>query len=304
MSDFVIRHYVPEQDIATLSRLLTEIESIDHDGENTSEEYLRSMQEWQNFDPDKNVWVAEADGTLVGFGQVLPRNDSPSSIYAVVHPAHRRRGLGTRLLGLILSRASEAGSKGVLAYPSGRNTASNAFLKHHGFTVTGTSGVMVAPVTALPAARLPDGCSLRRQAELGNPQWVLRALNECYKEMAGHHQNVISADRFIHYYGDEGIHLLFDENNSLIGICAAKPEGKTDERGLSDLLDAPGIVKEHRHKGFQRFVTLAVMNWLREKGTRPITLEYWGDDEATLDIYRDLGFELILQQVMYRRELQ
>ena len=43
---FTIRHYVPEQDLSALSRMLTEIESIDRDGEDTSEDYVRSMNEW------------------------------------------------------------------------------------------------------------------------------------------------------------------------------------------------------------------------------------------------------------------
>ena len=83
-----------------------------------------------------------------------------------------------------------------------------------------------------------------------------------------------------------------------------KTKRKTDERGVSDLLDAPGIVKEHRDAGLQKFLALAAMNWLREIGTYPITLEYWGDDENILYLYRDLGFELVQQQITYRKELQ
>jgi ribosomal protein S18 acetylase RimI-like enzyme len=69
-------------------------------------------------------------------------------------------------------------------------------------------------------------------------------------------------------------------------------------------LDAPGLIKENRNNGFQRFLTLVVMNWLRQKGAHPIALEYWGDDEKTLAIYRTLGFELVNQQITYRKELE
>jgi hypothetical protein len=94
MPDFLVRHYVPEKDVSALSHMLTEIESIDRDGEETSEEFLRSMVEWPNFEPDQNVWVAELHGNLVGFGRLLPRLESDSSIYVVVHPDQRRKGLG------------------------------------------------------------------------------------------------------------------------------------------------------------------------------------------------------------------
>ena len=303
-AQFIVRHYVPEKDLSALSQMLTEIESIDRDGEETSEEYLRSMNEWSNFDPAQNVWVAESDGKLVGYGQILPRAKNYSSIYIVVQPSQRRKGLGSTLLSLALNRARETESNSFLVYATRHNVGSNAFLKHHGFDVAGTSGVMVAPVSDLPGAEIPLGYSLRRYPELSDPQIVVQALDQCYKDMVGHNQNVTSADRYMNYYGQDGIHLLFDENDALIGVCAGKPQGKTDERGVSDLLDAPGLVKEYRHRGFQRFLTLAVMNWLRERGNYPIALEYWGDEEDAIEIYRNLGFELISQQITYRKELQ
>ncbi|HUF00037.1 MAG TPA: GNAT family N-acetyltransferase [Anaerolineales bacterium] len=300
---FTIRHYVPEQDLSALSRMLTEIESMDHDGEDTSEEYLRSMVKWSNFDSAQNVWIAELNGKFVGFGQIVPRPESDTAIYVVVLPAQRRKGLGSKLLQLVLSRAHETASKKILVYANARNSASDAFLKHHGFEVVGsTSGVMVAPVSELPPVEIPPGYSLRRYPDLGNPEIVVQALDQCYKDMVGHHQNVTSADRYMNYYGEEGIHLLFNENETLIGVCAGKPMGKTDERGVSDLLDAPGLIKEYRQRGFQHFLTLAIMNWLREQGTRPITLEYWGDEEDAVEIYRGLGFELVHQQNTYHRK--
>ncbi|MFN2151852.1 MAG: GNAT family N-acetyltransferase, partial [Anaerolineales bacterium] len=182
--------------------------------------------------------------------------------------------------------------------------ASNAFLKRHGFEVAGTSGVMSVPVGNIAPAEVPAGYSVRRYPKLGNPAIVVQALDQCYKDMVGHHQNVTNADRYIDYYGKDGIHFLFDPDDKLIGICAAKSEGKNDERGVSDLLDAPGLIKEYRHRGFQSFLALSVMNWLREKGARPITLEYWGDDEKTIEIYHNLGFELVNQQITYYKELE
>jgi mycothiol synthase len=284
--------------------MLTEIESIDHAGEETSEEFLRSMTEWPNFDPDQNVWIAERNGEFVGFGQIVPRPASYTAMYVVVHPSQRRRGLGSTLLSLALDRARETACKKILVYAVGHNVGSNAFLRHHGFEVMGTSGVMVAPVAELPALEIPSGYTIRYYPDLHDPALLTQALGQCYKDMVGHNQNVTSADRYLHYHGEEGIHLLFDESESLIGICAGKPEGKTDGRGISDLLDAPGLIKEYRQRGFQRFLTLSVMHWLRGKATRPITLEYWGDDEQTITLYRQLGFELVNEQIAYEKELE
>lgn len=304
MPDFIVRHYVPEQDLSSLSRLLTEIESIDRDGEETSEEYLRSMLEWPNFDAAQNAWIAELDGHFAGYSQIIPRPKSYSSMYIAVHPLQRRKGLGSTLLSLALDRAREAEVNMFLVYATRRNAGSNAFLMRHGFEVVATSGAMVAPVAELPQAEIPSGYFIRRYPELGDPAIVVQALDRGYRDMVGHGQNVTSADRYIKYYGAEGIHLLFDEKETLIGICAGTPAGKTDERGVSDLLDAPGVVREYRQRGFQRFLALRVMHWLREKGMHPITLEYWGDDEQAIAIYRSLGFELVNEQLTYQKELK
>src|SRR5512134_2753213 len=121
MSDFAIRHYAPEQDLPSLSRLLTEIESIDRDGEDTSEEYLRASLSWPNYRPDQDVWVAEAEQRLVGYGVALEQPSQHCTIYVVVHPSQRRRGLGSRLLALVLERAHELGSQNVLVYANEKN---------------------------------------------------------------------------------------------------------------------------------------------------------------------------------------
>ena len=62
-SQFKIRHYIPETDLPPLARLLKETEAFDRDGEETSEEYLRSALGWPNFRPAQDAWVVEMGGT-------------------------------------------------------------------------------------------------------------------------------------------------------------------------------------------------------------------------------------------------
>jgi len=81
----VIRHYVPEKDLHSLSMLLTEIEAIDRDGEDTSEEYLLASLQWPNYRPDQDVWVVEVDGELAGYAVTLEQPSRLCTIYVVVH---------------------------------------------------------------------------------------------------------------------------------------------------------------------------------------------------------------------------
>jgi mycothiol synthase len=298
---FTIRHYDPENDLSNLSRLLTEIESIDRDGEDTSEEYLRASLAWPNYRPAQDVWVAELEGKLVGYTVALQQTSENCTIYVVVQPSYRRKGLGSQLLALTLNRAHEVGSKHVLVYANEHNRASNLFLVNHKFQAVGSSGSLKLESEAqtLPA-EFPEGFTLK-----------LKALNECYLGMWGHQHNDNPTEeerespRFLHYYDADDILLLFDEKQSIFGICSLKSQGKREANGeLSDLLDAPGIIEKYREQGYQRSLVLAGIEHLRKKGNRPITLEFWGDNENALNIYRSLGFEMVHRYIAYHKELR
>src|SRR5215210_3802613 len=298
---FISRHYVPEQDLSALARMLTEIESMDRDGEDTSEEYLRASLAWPNYRPDQDVWVAESEGKLVGYGLALEQPSGRCTIYMVVHPEYRRQGLGSQLLALILERAREVGAKDILVYANERNQGSDLFLKHHQFQQVGSSGSLELNDEAkLPAAEFQKGFTLKKYSEVNDPLLLLKALNECYLGMWGHqHDDNPSEEerkspRFLHYYAADDILLLFGEKNLILGICSVKPQGKRGNDGeWSDLLDGPGIIQEYREQGYQRSMVLAGIQHLRKTGTHPITLEFWGDNENALNIYRSLGFEMV-----------
>jgi mycothiol synthase len=312
MSTFSIRHYVPEQDLHNLHLMLTEIESIDRDGEDTSEEYLLGSLQWPNYHPAQDVWIAEADGKLVGYGVALEQPSQRCTIYVVVHPSHRRQGLGSQLLELTLNRAREYGSASVLVYANEHNPGSNSFLKQHGFQAVGSSGALKAPASIdVPAFEFPTGWALKTYFEVNEPRTLLNALNMCYFGMWGHGYNPTPSEedikfpRFLQYYKPEDILLLYDEKDAVVGICSLRSEGKKEANGeVSDLLDGPGILQEHRDKGYQRQMMLAGIQHLRQKGTRPIVLEFWGESESALNIYRELGFEMVNQYNTYHKELK
>jgi mycothiol synthase len=312
MPDFLVRHYVPEKDLSPLARLLTEIESIDRDGEDTSEEYLRASLTWPNYRPSQDVWIAEAEGKIVGYAVALEQPSQHCTIYVVVYPSHRRKGLGSQLLEWTLNRARELGSINILVYANEHNHASNLFLTHHHFQPVGSSGSLkLRADVESPPAEFPMGLTLKRYSEVNDPLILLDALYVCYLGMWGHQHNETRTEeerkspRFLQYYDANDILLLFDEKNSIVGICSLKSQGKREANGeLSDLLDGPGIIQDYREQGYQRLLVLAGIEHLRKKAVHPITLEFWGDNENTLNIYRSLGFEMVNRYIAYHKELE
>ncbi len=312
MSDLMIRHYNPLLDLSNLSHMLTEIESVDRDGEDTSEEYLLASLQWPTYRPDKDVWVAELDGQLVGYAVALEQPSQGCTLYVAVSPAQRRKELGSQLLELIVHRAREVGSKTMLIYANERNTASNLFLKKHGYVSVGSSGALKSPASLeIPAFEFPAGFQIKKYSEVNDPGILLSALNDCYLEMWGHQhsehrtEEELRSPRFLKYYAADDILLLFDPQNIVRGFCSLKPEGKKDGDGaISDLLDAPGVIREYREAGYQRQLVLAGMQHLhqRDSHAHPITLEFWGESEFALNIYKELGFEMVNHLLTYYKE--
>jgi len=53
-----------------------------------------------------------------------------------------------------------------------------------------------------------------------------------------------------------------------------------------------------RRRHFRNLIALG------ENGTRPVILEFWGESEYALNIYRELGFEMVNQYNTYHKELK
>jgi len=312
MNNLMIRHYNPLMDLANLSAMLTEIESIEQDGEETSEEYLLASLDWPNYRPDQDVWVAELDGKLIGYALALEQPSQNCTLYVVVHPSQRRNGIGSQLLELVVKRAQEVGSQNILIYANEKNEASNLFLKRRGLSAVGSSGAMKTNAIVFPSFEFPEGFALKKYSDVNDTRVLLSALNRCYQGMWGHQHNddpseeELQSPNFLKYYEAENILLLFDPDDNVAGICSVKPEGKKDKSGShSDLLDAPGILKEYRHLEYQHPMVLAGIEHLRrDREKRPIVLEFWGDNEVALNIYRSLGFEMAYHYVAYHKELE
>ena len=312
MSDFAIRHYDPEKDLVLLSKMLTEIETIDRDGEETSEAYLRGMLEWKNFRPTQDAWIAEIDGRFIGYAAAIEQPSHRCTLYAVVHPSQRRMRLGSQLLELTITRARENQLHNLMIYANEYNEASNLFLKRHQFQRVGSSGAMQAPADVLaPPPEFPIGFTLKRYSEINEPRILLHALNYCYLDMWGHQHNEhpsqedLQSPPFLKYYDAGDILLLFDEKDALMGICSVKSGGKQNGDGsYTDVIDAPGIIKEYREQGYQQPFVLAAIQHLRKKEARSIALEFWGDSEQVLNIYRSLGFEMVNHYLAYHKELK
>lgn len=309
---YIFRPYAPAADLAHLSVLLTAVEAHDQGGEDPSEKALQQQLSWPHHDPEQDCWVIEVSGSsqeLIGYSSVFAQTPTRSTLYVAIHPAWRQRGLGRALLTKALERARATGARRVTVYANAHNAAANAFLLAQGFSLVGSSWALCAPADlALEAAQWPDGFTVRTYAEAPQLSTLLEVTNRSYADKWGHAENeqasteaglrqrLASAD-------PGGIFLAFAPEGSVAGFCRAiaalSPQGSVDA-DLTDEIEQPGVVPEHRHQGLYRPLVLTALHWLRSQGQHAVVLQSWDDNEQTIAIYQEMGFVLMQHFLAYQ----
>ena len=70
-------------------------------------DFLRTQWNRAGFDVETDAWViVDGTGTTVAYGQAVLEEPAVVASGGAVHPAHRARGLGARLLDTILKKVS------------------------------------------------------------------------------------------------------------------------------------------------------------------------------------------------------
>lgn len=87
----------------------------------------------------EHIWLAEAEGTVVGMAGLIPENPDGSAELEpiVVLPEARGRGVGQELVEHVLRVAREKGSREVVVRAVGRNAESMRFYHEMGFDTLG-----------------------------------------------------------------------------------------------------------------------------------------------------------------------
>src|SRR5262245_22216137 len=106
---FTFRAFDPAQDFPALVALINAIDTADQGGEPTSEAQQRAQLTWPGRDLPRDRWLLTPAGhpdDLLGYGDSWKKPGTDrADIYVGIHPAWRRRGLGTQLMRRTLARA-------------------------------------------------------------------------------------------------------------------------------------------------------------------------------------------------------
>jgi ribosomal protein S18 acetylase RimI-like enzyme len=320
------RRLALQHDLAALVELLHKVELADPTGDWITEDTLREQLTWSGQDPAPNNWVAaDSNGFLVGYGLIQKTAADPTAdTYIAVHPAWRRRGIGTRIFVRLLERASELAAHALRAYVPTANEGGARFVRALGnFEPVSTfirmnldpGKGMSAPggAPSLPGVApgaglldLPSGFTIRSYDQIEQVELYTEALNQSYDGYWGHlHTTQDDVERFLIDLNHSGIFILFAPDGSIAGTGRAElREAAAQGDSPIGLVDAPGIVSGYRHADLALPLVLTCIHWLQPREPARIDLEAWGEAPATLARYSELGFNMTKEEISYRRTLE
>lgn len=248
-----------------------------------------------------NDRISQHEPALTAYGHLRREPDGTSWAELVVHPDHRRRGLGTSLLSEVLDKAPDAG-----VWAHGDLAPAHEFAAARGLRAVRDLWQMARPVDADPTIEQPtppEGFAIRsfvvdqdEQAWLDvNARAFAHHPEQGRMTMADLRQRMAEP-----WFDPEGLRLIEDRRGAQPVLAASHWTKIADPSSGEGEVYVVAVDPAYQGHGLGRIVTAAGLSYLKNAGMRSIDLYVEGDNEPAIATYRRWGFTRRAQDVMYR----
>ena len=298
-------HLNPTQQTQVLALIAA---ASDHDGvPPVSEHVLLHLR--HGGDKADTHFIAENNGVVVGYAHLdLTDQVEGPSAELVVHPDHRKNGIGQSLLAALQERA---GSK-LRLWSHGDLMGAKNIAEKSGFTRARTVIQMRRSLND-PIPELSKEVTIRNfLPSIDNEEWI--ALNN--RAFARHPEQGNWSVRDLdirtkeEWFDPQGF-LIAEENGEMTGFCWTKihgghthkhshsePEHDHDPIGEIYIM---GVDPKFAGKGIGKAVTIAGLRHMRYQGIFSAMLYVDADNTSAIKLYQSLGFTEWGRDVLYRK---
>lgn len=238
-------------------------------------------------DPDGTL-VAVDEDTIVGY--CTPRHDD-----LTVHPGHRRRGHGRRLVAAALKLARSRRLQQLVLYgPSDREPAAG-FIEALGFAYVSSLWLFeLAPAVDVPAPAFPDDVvvrSFRPESDLSAFVELATASFRDHPTPMTFSETGVAHTHSLPDFDPDGILLVTARDAPDRPIAWAKVEHEVTEAGdRRGFVSFVGVLPEWRGRGIGRELLRWGIAYVRVAGAGTIELNVEATNEKALGLYKRTGF--------------
>ena len=237
--------------------------------------------------------------TLIGYGHLDKSGHGDAVAKLVVHPEHRRRGIGRALVQEMVELAAP-GSLSLWSH--GRHPAAVSLAASLGFSVVRELWKMRRDLAEpLPPADAADGVEVR--GFVPGDETALVSVNA--KAFADHpEQGAMTLtdlrQRMAEPWFDPAGLFLAWRGDDLLGFHWTKVHTTDTDLAFGEVY-VVGVAPDAQGLGLGRALTLIGLQHLRGLGLSTVRLYVEGDNAAAIAVYTRLGFEHFDTDVLYRR---
>jgi mycothiol synthase len=270
-----------------------------------SEDLIREFWARPRFVLETDAWVVERERSVVGYAEVWDEDPMRLSAFAVVHPDHTGRGIGSALAALIEGRGAEKASGEARLYSAAitQDEAAAQLLAEHGYEWARRFWHMEAELgKGLEAPSPPSGIHLRQL----DPERDLPAAHRILEEAFEDHWDYAptSYEEFL----DLSVHRdRFDPALWVVAIDAGEPVGVLSGSAHADRgwVEDLGVLRSHRGRGIATAMLRRSFAEFERRGLPRVRLNVDSDNvTGAVSLYERVGMGVVTSYDLWARAIE
>jgi ribosomal protein S18 acetylase RimI-like enzyme len=226
-------------------------------------------------------------GALIGFAAVP--DDSIPEASLMVHPDHRRRGIGSRLIVEIRTELARRGLPSCLLVADQGSPSGRDFLAALGIPHDFSEYRLELDPEAIDRSRSRHDTLILRQATPADAETLIRVLAAAFDEPDDHARGNVTGT-----YAETDRHFYLAELDGVpIGAI------RVGEWGGNGDLTAFGVIPEQQGKGYGRQILLDAVDLLIPRTLPRILIEVAVENRNALGLYESCGFRIAQEYGYY-----
>jgi mycothiol synthase len=308
------------EDLPTVVDLINRSEAVDQVERGTSESELRIWWSPPPGDPERDAFLAVVDEEVVGFGRIVLRvGDGFARFEArgTVVPERRRRGIGTKILAECERRAKSRFDEVAAtivefqAYADRSQKDVAELYARFGLAPVRYFFQLMYDAPEMPARpQYPPGYTARNFVRNQDEETMWRVTSTSFRDHWGYTEELL--EEWLEWYGGDYFdpaltYLGVDPGGQVVGMCMCViyPERNVKLGREQGVVEALGVLPDHRSRGLGRALLLEGMRALRRRGCTHLAIGVDSQNPTgALHLYESVGFREWRTFVAFRKLLR